>query len=432
MKKTLLLSMVFLGACCAGAAMTAKTSWTQRWPWNTTVDIDFTLSGGEKCDVQVTASFTTNGVAGALDLEHAGLAGDVWELVPGTYHLSWDPAAAGLDVAELKNFSVAVTPVENATVARKWLVLTLADGSFEYVADEPDGGWNTDEYKRGKMVFRRIPAGTYTAGLAAEEQDYLKAAGGTMVGKCIPKQTNEITKDYYIAIFKCTNAQRERILDPASTENSASPSMSWEKAMLPHLRGSNNVDGIVWPDTKFAVKDGCIIDTLRKRFGGRFWIDLPTSAQWEKAARGGTDTFWPNGGTLDTSYEECTNLVSAIGLTGFNAGKDYATTYVGTYAPNQYGLYDTIGMRYEYVLDQFRTSSTEDTVAAETVDPVGPSDGTHQTVRSCHAIKTSTLLYCSPASFNYIARDQLEKNYQQAFRLAIHLRPPQSFGGKWK
>ena len=46
MRKILILAAL-LGAYGAGAAMTAKVSWTQRWPWNTKVDIDFALSDGK-------------------------------------------------------------------------------------------------------------------------------------------------------------------------------------------------------------------------------------------------------------------------------------------------------------------------------------------------------------------------------------------------
>ncbi|MBO7688225.1 MAG: hypothetical protein J6V72_17715, partial [Kiritimatiellae bacterium] len=208
MKKILAMG-TFACACCALGAMTAKTSWTQRWPWNTKVDIDFTLAGGTKCDVAVTATFTTNGVAGTVDLERAGAKGDFWELEPGIHHLEWDPAAAGLDVAALKDFAVQVTPVEDAANVRKWLVIDLKDGAWEYAADEPSGGWNQNVYKQGKMVFRRIPAGTFTAGLTAAEVAYLDAAAGnTSVGYYIPQKTMEITHDYYIAIFKTTHAQR--------------------------------------------------------------------------------------------------------------------------------------------------------------------------------------------------------------------------------
>ena len=322
-------------ACCALGGMTAKTSWTQRWPWNTKVDIDFELSGGAKSDVAVTASFTTNGVAGTVDLERTGAKGDFWELEPGIHHLEWDPAAAGLDVAALKDFTVQVTPVEDAANVRKWLVIDLKDGEWEYAADEPSGsGWNQNAYKQGKMVFRRIPAGTFTAGLSADEVAYLDAVGHASVNYYTPQKTMEISHDYYIAIYKTTVAQRARILNPSSTDTAMTPSVTTQ-TFYPHLRGSNNVDHIDWPVTRFAVKEGSVIDTFRARCGYRFWIDLPTSAQWEKAARAGTDTFWYNGGTIGTPYPECTNLVVQIGRTRLQEGvAEYSYSNVGSYLGN--------------------------------------------------------------------------------------------------
>ena len=417
-------------ACCALGAMTAKTSWTQRWPWNTKVDIDFELSGGVKCDVSVTASFTTNGVAGTVDLERTGAKGDFWELEPGMHHLEWDPAAAGLDVAALKDFAVQVTPVEDAANARKWLVIDLKSGAWEYAADEPaGGGWNQNAYKQGKMVFRRIPAGTFTAGLTAEEVAYLDGVGKAAVNYYTPQMTMDITHDYYIAIYKTTVAQRARILNPSSSDTGMTPSVTTQ-TFYPHLRGSNNVDHIDWPVTRFAVKEGSVIDTFRARCGYRFWIDLPTSAQWEKAARAGTDTFWYNGGTIGTPYSECTNLVVQIGRTRLEEGvAQYSYSNVGSYLGNSYGLYDVVGSRVEYVLDRF---VNQNTLAAETVDPVGPTGGTSRIIRSHHVQDGHSLRYYALAQVSTLPVDDLRVNYQQSYRFAIHLRPPQSFGGKWK
>ena len=430
MRKILILAAL-LGAYGAWAAMTAKTSWTQRWPWNTKVDIDFELSGGAKCDVAVTASFTTNGVAGTVDLERTSAKGDFWELEPGIHHLEWDPAAAGLDVKVLKDFAVQVTPVENAANTRKWLVIDLKDGAWEYASDDPvGGGWNQNAYKQGKMVFRRIPAGTFTAGLAAAEVQYLDAAAGsTSSGYYMPQKTMEIMHDYYIAIFKTTTAQRARILDAKSTSTDMLPAITGG-TYYPHLRGSNDVDHIDWPTTRFAVKNGSMIDTFRARCGYRFWIDLPTNAQWEKAARAGTDTFWYNGGTVGTPYSECTNLVVQIGRTRLEDGVDlYSKVNVGSYLGNAYGLYDVLGMRPEYVLDRF---VDQNTVAAETVDPIGPSGGTRRIVRAQHVQDSHGLRYYTLAVINVENVDNLSANTYQSYRFAIHLRPPQSFGGKWE
>ena len=429
MRKILILAAL-LGAYGAGAAMTAKTSWTQRWPWNTKVDIDFELACGTKCDVDVVASFTTNGVAGTIDLVRAGVVGDLWELEPGFHHLEWDPAAAGLDVKVLKDFAVQVTPVEDATNMRKWLVIDLKNGTWEYASVEPDGGWNQDMYKQGKMVFRRIPAGTFTAGLTAAEVQYLDAAAGnTSAGYYTPQKTMEIAHDYYIAIFKTTTAQRARILNANSTSTDMLPAIT-SATYYPHLRGSNDVDHIDWPTTRFAVKNGSMIDTFRARCGYRFWIDLPTNAQWEKAARAGTDTFWYNGGTVETPYSDCTNLIVQIGRTRLEDGVAlYSKVNVGSYLGNGYGLYDVLGMRPEYVLDRF---VDQNTAASETVDPIGPTGGTRRIVRAQHVHDSHGLRYYALTVINVENVANLSANTYQSYRFAIHLRPPQSFGGKWK
>ena len=430
MRRFALTMAALLGAYGAGATMTAKTTWTQRWPWNTKVDIDFTLSGGTKCDVDVSATFTTNGVPGTIDLVRAGVEGDLWELEPGIHHLEWDPAVAGLDVAALKDFAVQVTPVEDAANARKWLVISINDGAWEYAAEEPAGGWNQNAYKQGKMVFRRIPAGTFTAGLTTAQANYLDAAAGSSsVGYYMPQKTMEITHDYYIAIFKTTHAQRYRILDAASSNTSMNPAIT-AGTYYTHLRGSNDVDHIDWPTTRFAVKEGSMIDTFRARCGYRFWIDLPTNAQWEKAARAGTDTFWYNGGTIGTLYSDCTNLIVQIGRTVLEEGvSEYSVLPVGSYLGNSYGLYDVIGTRMEYVLDRFVDGNT---VAAETIDPVGPTNGTRRILRGQIAQKGHGLRYYSLAHTNCEFVDNLNVNTYMSFRFVIHLRPPLSFGGKWK
>ena len=82
---------------------------------------------------------------------------------------------------------------------------------------------------------------------------------------------------------------------------------------------------------------------------------LPTEAEWEYAARSGTDTpwFWPGGESSTGDYA------------WFSDNAEKMTHPVGKKKPNAFGLYDTAGNAWEWVEDawhyKFQGSTTDGT-----------------------------------------------------------------------
>ena len=104
---------------------------------------------------------------------------------------------------------------------------------------------------------------------------------------------------------------------------------------------------------------------------------LPTEAEWEKAARGGlSGQRFPWGNVITenlANYPGCTSCFSYdLGPNGYNSigsigGTSPATSPVGSFAANGYGLYDMAGNVSEWCWDWYGTAY------AGGSDPHGPA-----------------------------------------------------------
>lgn len=160
--------------------------------------------------------------------------------------------------------------------------------------------------------------------------------------------------------------------------------------------------GVSWMDAKGFC------DWLSQRLGRK--VFLPTEAQWEKAARGGTQYRYPWGDNdpdcVLANYIGCSNKGNEPGQikhTGFS------TSGVSTY-----GLFEMAGNVAEWCRDfydphYYRNSPKE--------NPHGPLSGTHHVVRGGSCFDSPFFLRCS-------ARTYYDSNYTHSgigFRVVLEL-----------
>ncbi len=164
--------------------------------------------------------------------------------------------------------------------------------------------------------FVRVCAGTYTVGSSSEDrlayEDELPV--------------HEVTlSEFWIGKFEVTNAQLRRRFEDHQGE-----------AQLP-------ASTVGW--------------TQARKFCKSFGFDLPTEAEWEVAARGGTESRWFFGDSVDD-----------LGNYAWFEGNSGDTTHpVGQKQPNPWGIHDMYGNLWEWVADMWGRYSGEDEV-----NPRGP------------------------------------------------------------
>lgn len=162
------------------------------------------------------------------------------------------------------------------------------------------------------MQFVAIPGGTFTMGY--DNDPFAHPA-------------HEVTvKPFYLGKYEVTFAEYDKFARESGAK--LPDDEGWGRGIRP-------VINISWDEA------AAFTAWLSKKSGSAF--RLPSEAEWEYAARGGTETFYPWGNNFGRSNANCSECGSPWD------GRQ--TAPIGSFSPNPYGLYDMIGNVYEWCLD---------------------------------------------------------------------------------
>jgi len=207
------------------------------------------------------------------------------------------------------------------------------------------------------MTFVLIPAGEFNMGSPSTE-DYRRE-----------DETNHkvtLTKNFYMQNTEVTQGQWNQI-------------MGWNPSANKNKDFSNiaPVENISWHDVQE------FIEKMNQKKEGIY--RLPTEAEWEYAARAGTETKYFFGKKIHKRNQDIVSKVMSINLdtrranymtTNLKEGIIMQTFPVASFQPNSWGLYDMHGNVYEWCQDWY-----ERYPYTHVKDPKGPDSGTEKVYR---------------------------------------------------
>ncbi len=375
MRRLFILASALAAACAMADTTISNVKAHQAWPFDPDIYVTYTLAGDSLNMVGVAVSWDGQE---AFIPDMSALSGDLYNVSAGQHRIRFDTGKLGWQGKALKNFRVEVSvPGE----AYNYLILDLLTGGYTFVSNAPAGGWIKSDvsYATSKMVFRRCPKGTFTMG--ASDAMMSRMGMNPSNNQQLKAHQVTLTDDYYMQVDMLTLGHVHSITSRADGVSASDityvndthkryTSFSYRDF---RCNPSNSNPKINWPSTGYSVAGESLLGKARTILAGKLpagWIiDLPTAAQWERACKATTpdDQYWSVGGTVDSTGDELTNFVKQVATTMIGVAKQPDLS-LETRLPNGWGLYDMIGLRAEFVLDQ-----TSSSAAVDATDPVGPN-----------------------------------------------------------
>jgi len=230
---------------------------------------------------------------------------------------------------------------------------------------------------KGPMMIR-VPGAEFRMG----------GASGIIAADEVPRHMVTI-KSFMVSVYEVTFAEYDRFAK--ATKRKLPGSSGWDRKTHPAINVS-------WNDALAYTR------WMSKQTGKQY--RLLSESEWEFVARAGTTkSFWW-GTSAGSSNAHC-----------FDCKSDYSTSKpakIGTYKPNQFGLYDTAGNLFEWVHDCYHRNYKE-----------APTDGSVWEGGDCSVRVARGGAYRSPA--NSMRAENREKfpsdrgQYNVGIRLARDL-----------
>ena len=383
MKKSKLFAATLVVGLCASAAVPVVPKVTTSQDASRRVTVSYTLSDAPAI---VTLSAQTNrGDDVWVDVDDINLtyvSGDVNKVVPaGDRSLTWLPHKSWPNqLITGGNIRIGVKAWATDAPPDYMVVSLAASNSVAYYSSARaiPGGVQDMKYKTEYLVMRKCPAGNVTWRMGSPTTE-----AGREESKEIPHEVT-LADDFYIGIYPVTQRQYELVTGAlpgnCAKANTAHP-VTW--VSYRDLRGDESA-GFDWPNDKHVVLSGSFVDKLNK-LSGLNDFDLPTEAQWEFACRAGSGAALYDGHELDAVNGKSPWL----DLLGRYDKNGNALAQVGQYAPNAFGIYDTLGNVWEWCLDWYQESYVG-------LDPEkGPATGSQRVHRAAGYNSNATQCRCA-------------------------------------
>ena len=147
---------------------------------------------------------------------------------------------------------------------------------------------------------------------------------------------------FWMGKFEVTNAQFRKFQPDHHSRNYRTESMDQK---------NQPVTGVTWKDAKHFAK------WLTEQNKGKYLFRLPTEAEWEHACRANTSTarYWGDASEEACKYGNVADRTMANEAIEFHHCDDgfLGTAPVGSFRPNDFGLYDMLGNVWEWCEDVY-------------------------------------------------------------------------------